>query len=66
MIYTIRTETGKRAHNEDYGYVPTSPNTLPFIAVSDGMGSGEKAMAESREAIHLLFTNTIRLRCFSA
>lgn len=32
------------------------PNGRVVYAVSDGMGSGEKAMAESREAIHLLFT----------
>lgn len=52
MIYTIRTETGKRAHNEDYGYIPAESNALPFIAVSDGMGGHAAGEVASKMTIN--------------
>ena len=52
MIYAIRTETGKRAHNEDYGYIPAESNALPFIAVSDGMGGHAAGEVASKMTIN--------------
>ena len=52
MIYTIRTETGKRAHNEEYGYIPAESNALPFIAVSDGMGGHAAGEVASKMTIN--------------
>ncbi len=38
MKYACKTDIGRRAHNEDYLYVPASDCTYPLVAVSDGMG----------------------------
>ena len=52
MNYTIRTETGKRAHNEDCGYVPAASDMLPFIAVSDGMGGHAAGEVASKMTVN--------------
>ena len=52
MNYTIRTETGKRAHNEDCGYVPAASDMLSFIAVSDGMGGHAAGEVASKMTVN--------------
>jgi len=51
MNFALRTETGKRALNEDRGHIPSAQDMLPFIALSDGMGGHAAGEIASRMTI---------------
>lgn len=51
MNYAFKSDVGRRAHNEDNCRIPLKPESVPFVAVADGMGGHKGGAVASKLVI---------------